>query len=195
MPRPLSLFLIVVCLVGSAVACQPLVVQKAPTESRVEDPVVRYLEFQRRLKSMDQDALDAAYKRVYDDFIDDATPDRRLRLALILSAPNNNERDESVAKDQLLRLLRGKEQLPSSVFDYVLLQLDELVYRSSLRAQDGTLEQEGMPAAAEDGRQIASLRARIRELEAELTEAERKIEGLRQIEESLDQTELENASP
>ncbi|NIM74294.1 MAG: hypothetical protein GWN98_08560 [Gammaproteobacteria bacterium] len=157
--------------------------------------VAAHVNFMNVLDSTDAQAWQTIFEHTHELYQQDATPERRLRLAIVLSRADRMSAGERIttdrlgeARDMLAETLADPAPIPPLVRKFARLQLSELETRlalyeemRSLRAQLAKAHQENQSAQ----RDRSEVEARMRRIDAALTEANAKLEAVMDIERNI----------
>lgn len=157
--------------------------------------VAAYVNFVNVLDSTDEEGWRIIFEHTLDSYQEDPTRESRLRLALVMSRADQKSAEERVtsnllgdARDLLADTLNDPEPMPPVLRKFVQLQLTEIDTRlalyeemRSLRAQLAKAHQESQTAQ----RDRSEAEARMRRIDAALTEANAKLEAVMNIERNI----------
>ncbi len=157
------------------VAAPPVETPRVASPHVHEDKLAQYL----ALKRQAADSNEAQWRTLYDEAKADATlsaRERRVRLTLLLGAPNRPEPDWKEAERLLDTLLKdGYASVSQPIRDLLTVAKHEIVKRGRLVERMKQLE------ARQDG-----LQTDVKRLEQELAGAMDKIQALTKIEKSIE---------
>lgn len=157
--------------------------------------VAAYLNFINVLDGTDEQGWHTIFEHTLDSYRDDPNRDRRLRLALVLSRADRKSHEERVtsnllsdARELLSESLNDPESMPPMLRRFAQLQLTDVEARlalyeelRSLRSQLAKAHQESQSAQ----RDRSEVEARMRRIDAALTEANAKLEAVMDIERNI----------
>ena len=155
-----------------------------------------YVSFTNVLDSTDEQGWHTIYEHTLDTYKDEPTQDNRLRLAIVLSRADRKS-PESEATIPLLtdsrnlfaETVNDPEAMPPLLRKFALLRLTDVETRlalyeemKSLRSQLAKAHQENQTAQ----RDRSEVEARMRRIDAALTEANAKLEAVMNIERNIE---------
>lgn len=157
--------------------------------------VAAYVNFINVLDSTDEQGWRTMFEHTLDVYRQNPTQEQRLRLALVLSRADRKSPEERVtstlltdARDMLAEIVDDPAPIPPLVRKFTQLQLSEVDARlalyeemRSLRSQLARAHQESQTAQ----RDRSEVEARMRRIDAALTEANAKLEAVMDIERNI----------
>ena len=157
--------------------------------------VAAYVNFINVLDSTDEQGWRTMFEHTLDVYRQNPTQEQRLRLALVLSRADRKSPEERVtstlladARDMLAEVVDDPAPTPPLVRKFAQLQLSEVESRlalyeemRSLRSQLARAHQESQTAQ----RDRSEVEARMRRIDAALTEANAKLEAVMDIERNI----------
>lgn len=170
----------------------------APDAEAGRQEVAAYLDFIDVLDETDRQGWQTILEHSMDAYGQDASRDRRMRLALVMSRADRGNGDSKAttvmladARQLFADTVDGQEPTPSLVRKFAQLQSHEIERRlalyeelRSLRAQLAKAHQESQTAQ----RDRSEAEARVRRIDAALAEANAKLEAVLKIERNIGPT-------
>lgn len=160
--------------------------------------VAAYLDFMDVLDSTDQQGWHTIFKHTLNAYQEDPTRERRLRVALVMSRADRSSAEPRVTRNMLSdsrelldETVHDPESTPPLVRKFAQVQVTEIDIRlalydelRSLRSQLAKAHQASQTAQ----RDRTEAQARMRRIDAALTEANAKLEAVMDIERSIGPT-------
>lgn len=172
--------------------------EKEPVTPQVVEPNQdnnTYIELMGQLAESDEAGKSALYQTVSDNYIDDPSLANRLRFAMAVSTPGHHASDPVEARRILTDLLSKPRSLSEAELGIAASYLRSLETRLALEAEIKSLNQrleEIKPQTQNNDAQLRAALAENQRLQAELDEAQSKLEALTSIERSIETTDNGN---
>jgi hypothetical protein len=157
-----------------------------------------YLNFMNVLDSTDEQGWHTIFEHTLNAYQEDPTPERRLRVALVMSRADRKSAEASIARNMLAdsrelldETVHDSASTPPLVRKFAQLQLTEIDARlalydelQSLRSQLAKAHQSSQTAQ----RDRTEVQTRMRSIDAALAEANAKLEAVMNIEQNIGPT-------